>query len=66
MYYRHDLDVTYPERSDEHMIALKRTREAALELRTRAYAIMQEMNGIHPGDPTYNEDQNISHYHKTM
>jgi hypothetical protein len=27
---------------------------------------MQEMNGIHPGDPTYNEDQSIEHYQKTM
>ena len=41
-------------------------REAANELRARAYRIMQEMNGIHPGDPTYNEDQNIDHYRKTM
>jgi hypothetical protein len=24
------------------------------------------MNGIHPGDPTYNEDQSIEHYQKTM
>ena len=41
-------------------------REAALELRARAYKIMQEMNGIRPGDPTYNEDQNIDRYQKTM
>ena len=41
-------------------------REAADELRARAYRIMQEMNGIHPGDPTYNEDQCIEHYRKTM
>jgi 1-acyl-sn-glycerol-3-phosphate acyltransferase len=41
-------------------------REAADELRTRAYKIMQEMNGILPGDPTYNEDQDIAHYRKTM
>lgn len=40
--------------------------EAAEELRARAYRIMQEMNGIHPGDPTYNEDQNIDNYRKTM
>ena len=42
------------------------TREAAAELRARAYRIMQEMNGILPGDPTYNEDQDIDHYQKTM
>ena len=41
-------------------------REAAEKLRAEAYKIMQEMNGIHPGDPTYNEDQNIDNYQKTM
>ncbi len=41
-------------------------REAADELRKRAYHIMQEMNGIFPGDPSYNEDQNIDNYRKTM
>ena len=41
-------------------------REAAEELRARAYRIMQEMNGILPGDPTYNEDQSIENYRKTM
>ena len=41
-------------------------REAAHDLRARVYRIMQEMNGIYPGDPTYNEDQNIDHYRKTM
>jgi 1-acyl-sn-glycerol-3-phosphate acyltransferase len=41
-------------------------RAAAEELRKRAYQIMQQMNGIHPGDPTYNEDQNIDNYIKTM
>ena len=41
-------------------------RNATDELRARAYKIMQEMNGIFPGDPTYNEDQNIDHYRKTM
>ena len=41
-------------------------REASEELRARAYRIMQEMNGIMPGDPTYNEDQNIDNYRKTM
>lgn len=41
-------------------------REAVNELRARAYHTMQEMNGIHPGDPTYNEDQDIDHYQKMM
>ena len=41
-------------------------REAAEELRARVYRMMQEMNDIHPGDPTYNEDQCIAHYQKTM
>ena len=36
------------------------------ELQARAYHIMQTMNGINPGDPTYNTDQNIDHYKKTM
>ena len=41
-------------------------RAAAEALRAEAYRIMQEMNGIYPGDPTYNEDQDINHYRKTM
>lgn len=31
MYYRHNLDYTYPERSDQHMLVLKRTRKLALD-----------------------------------
>ena len=41
-------------------------RAAVEDLRARAYHVMQEMNGIHPGDPTYNVDQNIDNYRKTM
>ena len=41
-------------------------REAVEDLRARAYHVMQGMNGIHPGDPTYNTDQDIDHYQKTM
>ena len=41
-------------------------QEAAEALRRDAYHMMQEMNGIHPGDPTYNTDQEPSHYQKTM
>ena len=41
-------------------------RDAAEKLRAEAYHVMQEMNGIHPGDATYNTDQNAAHYRKTM
>ena len=40
--------------------------EAARKMQQEAYHIMQAMNGIHPGDPTYNIDQNIAAYRKTM
>ena len=36
------------------------------DLHKRAYHIMQVMNGINPGDPTYNTDQNPQNYKKTM
>ena len=41
-------------------------KEASEQLHAKAYHVMQVMNGIHPGDATYNTDQNIAHYHKTM
>ena len=40
--------------------------EAIDKLHTEAYHVMQVMNGINPGDPTYNTDQNIETYQKTM
>ena len=40
--------------------------EAAKKMQAEAYHIMQVMNGINPGDPTYNTDQNPEHYRKTM
>ena len=40
--------------------------EAEQALHTRAYHVMQEMNGIHEGDPNYNTDQDPRHYQKTM
>lgn len=40
--------------------------EATEELRARTYRIMQGMAGVHPGDPTYNEDQDVESYQKTM
>ncbi len=40
--------------------------DAIDKLHKDAYHIMQVMNGINPGDPTYNIDQNIDNYKKTM
>ena len=40
--------------------------DAIDRLHRDAYHIMQFMNGINPGDPTYNTDQNIENYKKTM
>ena len=41
-------------------------KEAIDKMHKEAYHIMQVMAGINPGDPTYNTDQNIDHYKKTM
>ena len=40
--------------------------ESVKKMQQDAYRIMQEMNGIYPGDPTYNEDLNLETYQKTM
>ena len=40
--------------------------EAIDKLHSTAYHVMQVMNGINPGDPTYNTNQNIDEYVKTM
>ena len=40
--------------------------EASQQLHETAYHVMQTMNGIYPGDPTYNVDQTPTHYQKTM
>ena len=40
--------------------------EAIDKLHKEAYHIMQVMNGINPGDKTYNTNQNIDEYVKTM
>ena len=42
------------------------TAEAIDKLHKEAYHIMQVMNGIGPGDATYNVDQTIENYKKTM
>lgn len=41
-------------------------QEAAKKMQEDAYRIMQAMVGVHPGDPTYNEDLNPENYKKTM
>lgn len=41
-------------------------KEAEEKLRKEVYHIMQVMNGIEPGHPSYNTDQNIQNYKKTM
>lgn len=40
--------------------------EAIDKLHKEAYHIMQVQNGIYPGDPTYNTNQDIDTYQKTM
>ncbi len=42
------------------------TPDAIEELHARAYHTMQVMNGVNPGDKTYNTNQNIDEYKKTM
>ena len=37
MYYRHDLNYTYPDRSDQHMLVLKRSHTVTLD---KNYAYM--------------------------
>jgi 1-acyl-sn-glycerol-3-phosphate acyltransferase len=41
-------------------------KEAIDKLHKEAYHIMQVMAGINPDDPTYNTNQNIDEYKKTM
>lgn len=40
--------------------------EAIKKMQQDAYHIMQGMNGIHPGDPTYSTNLDTETYHKTM
>lgn len=35
-------------------------------MQQETYHIMQELNGIHPGDPTYSTELNTEAYQKTM
>lgn len=41
-------------------------KEAAEQMQREAYHVIQVMAGINPGDPTYNTNQNIAAYQKTM
>ena len=42
------------------------TQQAIDKMHAKAYKDMQALVGIFPGDPTYNENQNIDEYKKTM
>ena len=57
-----DLTVGEPLRHDPSLSRVS----AAAELQKRTYHVMQGMAGIHPGDPTYNEIQDVETYQKTM
>ena len=57
-----DLNIGDPIYHDKDLPKL----EAAKKLQQDTYHIMQGMCGIHPGDPTYNTDQDLEHYRKTM
>ena len=57
-----DLHVGEPIFSDKSVTRLQAERQ----MHETAYRVMQEMNGIDKGAPTYNEDQNPLHYQKTM
>lgn len=57
-----DLNIGDPVFHDKDLPRL----EAVKKLQQDTYHIMQAMNGIHPGDPTYNTDQNLETYQKTM
>ena len=57
-----DLHIGEPLFADKSLPPL----EAIDKLHAEAYHVMQVMNGINPGDPTYNTDQKIENYKKTM
>lgn len=57
-----DLHVGEPMFADKSL----HPKEAERKLHREAYHIMQVMNGINPGDPTYNTDQCIDNYVSTM
>lgn len=57
-----DLHVGDPIFPDKNLSAA----DAIDKMHAEAYHVMQVMNGINPGDPTYNVDQRIENYQKTM
>lgn len=57
-----DLNIGDPIFPDKELPRL----EAVQKMQQETYHIMQVMNGIHPGGPTYNTDQNLETYQKTM
>ena len=57
-----DLIVGEPMRHDP---TLSRAAATA-DLQARVYHVMQGMAGVHPGDPTYNENLDTTTYQKTM
>ena len=52
-------DPIYPDKTIEPNLAIDK-------IHAECYHVMQVMCGINPGDPTYNTDQNIDNYVKTM
>ena len=52
-------DPIYPDQSLSQV-------EAIQKIHAETYHVMQAMSGIHPGDPTYNTDQTLETYKKTM
>ena len=57
-----DLNIGDPIFHDKQLPKL----EAIKKMQQDAYHIMQMMNGIHPGDPTYSTNLNLETYQKTM
>ena len=57
-----DLHIGEPLYADKNLP----TGEAIDKLHAETYHAMQVLAGINPGDPTYNTDQNIDNYKKTM
>ena len=57
-----DLNIGDPIFYDKELPKLEATRQ----LQKDAYHVLQTMNGIYPGDPTYNEEQTPETYQKTM
>lgn len=57
-----DLHIGAPLYPDHSLSPMEATRK----LQKEAYHVVQGLCGIHPGDPTYNTDQEITNYQKTM